>query len=62
MADTTTLWITELFEFYANTGDAALISEFWPTARRAINWQIAACNGIDLPYKLVCTYDILVRF
>jgi non-lysosomal glucosylceramidase len=60
MADTTTLWITELYEFYANTGDAALVVEFWPTAKRAINWQIAACNGIDLPWRLVCTYDILV--
>lgn len=60
MADTTSLWITELWEFYINTGDEALVVEMWPVAQKAIAWQIAASAQIGLPWKLVCTYDILV--
>ena len=40
MADTTTLWVTELFEFWINTGDVALVNELWPNARAAIGWLI----------------------
>ena len=60
MADTTTLWVTELFEFWINTGDVALVNELWPNARAAIGWLISAAEQIGLPWHLVCTYDILV--
>jgi non-lysosomal glucosylceramidase len=60
MADTTTLWVTELFEFWINTGDVAMVNEMWPAAKRAIAWLIGAAEQIGLPWHLVCTYDILV--
>ena len=59
MADTTTLWIVELYEMYINTGDISLVERFWPAAQRAIAWQIGACEQIGLPWRLVCTYDII---
>jgi len=60
MADTTTLWITELWEFWIQTGDEAFLTEMWETAVGAINWQINVASQIGLPWHLVCTYDILV--
>ncbi len=55
MADTTTLWITELYEFYLHSGDVEIILENWETAKRAINWQIGASAEIGLPWHLVST-------
>jgi hypothetical protein len=60
MADTTTLWITQLYEFYVHTGNASFVQEMWPVAQRAIAWQVGASAQIGLPWHLVCTYDILV--
>jgi non-lysosomal glucosylceramidase len=51
MADTTTLWITELYEFYVNTADLAFVQEMWPTAQRAIAWQIGVSQKIGLPVR-----------
>ena len=59
MADTTTLWIVELYEMYINTGDLAVVEKYWPNAVAAIKWQIGACEQIGLPWRLVCTYDII---
>jgi non-lysosomal glucosylceramidase len=59
MADTTTLWLVELYEFWINTGDRVLLDEMWPTAAAAVAWQINACSQIGLPWRLVCTYDII---
>ena len=60
MADTTTLWVTELYEFWINTADVTLLNELWPAARAAVGWLISAAAQIGLPWHLVCTYDILV--
>lgn len=59
MADTTTLWIVELYEFWINSGDSALVQEMWPIAAKAIAWQIEACVQIGLPWHLTATYDII---
>jgi len=59
MADTTTLWLVELYEMYINTGNLSLVQAYWPTAQRAVAWQIGACQQIGLPWHLVSTYDII---
>ena len=59
MADTTTLWLVELYEMYINTGDLALVQSFWTAAQRAVAWQIGACVQTGLPWHLVSTYDII---
>jgi len=59
MADTTTLWITELYELWCHTGDPTLLTDLWPIAVKAINWTIANSAEIGLPWKLYSTYDIL---
>ena len=55
MADTTTLWIAELFEFYAHNGNLSFVQEMWPTAQKALAWQIRASAQIGLPWHLVST-------
>ena len=59
MGDTTSLYVTELYEFWVSTGNASLVAEFWPAAKSAIGWLIQASSQIGLPWHLVCTYDIL---
>lgn len=59
MGDTTTLWIVELLELYRNTGDAALLSDLYPTAVKALSWLITNAAPLGLPERLYSTYDIL---
>ena len=60
MGDTTTLWLSELYEIWLSTGDNDLLAELWPTAARALEWAISNAGGAGgLPFEIYCTYDIL---
>eukprot|EP00698_Gefionella_okellyi_P024626 TRINITY_DN8763_c0_g1_i1.p1 TRINITY_DN8763_c0_g1~~TRINITY_DN8763_c0_g1_i1.p1 ORF type:complete len:1014 (+),score=226.22 TRINITY_DN8763_c0_g1_i1:103-3144(+) len=59
MGDVTSVWLIELWEIYSQTGDSAFLQELYPTAVRAIGWQMAQAKEIGLPMHLVCTYDII---
>ena len=61
MADTTTLWIMEQYEYYINTNKTAYLASNYNTIKRALGWIMANANinKQGLPYKLVCTYDII---
>ena len=59
MADTTTLWVVELFEIWRATGDEALLTDLYPTATRALTWLMNNSAPLGLPEKLYSTYDIL---
>jgi non-lysosomal glucosylceramidase len=60
MADTTSLWVVEALEMWRATGDAELLAQLYPTAARAVAWQVARARrtGQNLPDHLVNTYDI----
>lgn len=61
MADTTSLWVVEQLEFYRNTNNTAYLHANFPTVANAVKWMVANANtnGQGLPYRLVCTYDII---
>jgi len=61
MADTTSLWVVEQWEFWRNTGDKQYLQTNYPIITKAIQWMVnnANTNGQGLPYHLTCTYDII---
>jgi len=59
MADTTTLFVVEAYEFYINTGDLEFLHDLYPAVKSAMAWLVERAKGVGLPQHLVCTYDIL---
>jgi non-lysosomal glucosylceramidase len=61
MADTTSLWVVEQWELFLNTNNSAYMLQNLPTVRRAVDWMVANANtnAQGLPWRLVCTYDII---
>jgi non-lysosomal glucosylceramidase len=59
MADTTTLFIAEMYELYSHTGDFDFLQTWYPTIKRALNWLTTNAKAYGLPDHLVCTYDII---
>ena len=60
MGDVSSMFIVYLLEIWQwGAVDAAVLSELWPAARRAAEWQLARANASGLPQHLVDTYDIL---
>jgi len=56
MADTTSLWITEIYEIYRNTGNRALLQELYPQVAAAVRWQIDRSAQFGLPSYIIDTY------
>ena len=60
MGDVSSMFIVYLLELWQwGAVDASVLSELWPAARRAAEWQLARANASGLPQHLVDTYDIL---
>ena len=58
MGDVTTLFIAEIYELYAWTGDMEFVSDMYPHVVRGMEWQIRRSPD-GLPQHLVSTYDIV---
>ena len=59
MSDGSSMFILYVLELLRWGGDGATAALYYPTVKRAAQWQIKASAAIGLPYKLETTYDIL---
>ena len=58
MGDVTTLFIAEIWELYAWTGDLAFARDMYPHVQAGLAWQLGR-SPAGLPEHLVSTYDIV---
>eukprot|EP01087_Luapelamoeba_hula_P006034 TRINITY_DN16187_c0_g1_i1.p1 TRINITY_DN16187_c0_g1~~TRINITY_DN16187_c0_g1_i1.p1 ORF type:complete len:1054 (-),score=97.01 TRINITY_DN16187_c0_g1_i1:147-3308(-) len=58
MGDVTTIFIAQVWQFYAWANDLTFLRYIYPRVRAAVQWQVSVSpNG--LPEHLINTYDIL---
>ena len=59
MADSTSMFICYVLELLRWSGDRQTLKLYWPTVKRAAEWQMDVSAAFGVPYKLQTTYDIL---
>ena len=59
MSDVSSMFILYILEFHRWAGDSETVRLYWPTVKRAAQWQMAVSARLGVPERLVATYDIL---
>jgi hypothetical protein len=59
MADSTSMFICYVLELLRWAGDEFTLKEYYPTVKRAAEWQMSVSADYGVPLKLETTYDIL---
>ena len=59
MADSSSMFICYILELLKWNGDAESLKLYYPTVKRAAEWQMNVSATYGVPFKLQTTYDIL---
>ena len=59
MADSSSMFICYILELLRWSGDRQSLSLYWPTVKRAAEWQLNVSSVYGVPLRLQTTYDIL---
>ena len=59
MADSPSMFICYILELLKWNGDAESLKLYYPTVKRAAEWQMNVSATYGVPFKLQTTYDIL---
>jgi hypothetical protein len=59
MADSSSMFICYVLELLRWSGDRQTLGLYWPTVKRAAEWQMNVSSRFGVPLKLQTTYDIL---
>jgi hypothetical protein len=58
MGDVSSMYVVYLQEVWQWHNNSGLLTELWPTARRALQWHLRQANASGLPMRLCNTYDV----
>lgn len=59
MSDVSSMFIIYVLELLKWSGDRVSLEMYWPTIKRAADWQVSVAAELGLPKNLQNTYDIL---